>query len=71
MKAIAIIGIVIMIFGIITLIFGGFPVSSESKSINIGPVETTVTEKESYPVPTVFSIAAIGAGLTLIILGRK
>jgi hypothetical protein len=71
MKAFAIIGIVMLVLGVIALFYGGLPVSSKSNSINIGPIETNVTEKKYLPMPPVLSVAAIGAGITLIVLGRK
>lgn len=71
MKALTIIGIAFMVLGFVTLMFGGFPVSSKSESFELGPIEATYKEQKRFPVPTVFSIAAIGAGLTLAVLGRK
>ncbi len=72
MKAIAIVGIVLLVFGLVTLVSGGFPVSSNTvDSIDIGPLQATIKKEKHFPVPAVFSIAAIGAGITLLVLGRK
>jgi hypothetical protein len=71
MKAISILGIVFVIVGIITLVFGGFPVSSDTHQIDVGPFEATVKEEKHYPVPTILSIAALAAGVTLIVLGSR
>ena len=72
MKAFTINGIVFLIAGFVTLIFGGFPVSSHTDSIDLGPLQATVHKEKHVPVPTVFSMVAIGAGISLIVLaGRK
>ena len=72
MKAFTVVGIVFLIVGFVTLIFGGFPVSSHTDSIDIGPLKATVHKEKHLPVPTVLSMAAIGAGITFMILaGRK
>lgn len=72
MKAFTIAGIVFLIVGFVTLISGNFPVSSHTDTIDIGPIHATVQKEKHLPVPTVLSMAAIGAGITLIILaGRK
>ena len=71
MKGLTIVGIVFIVLGSITLMFGGFPVSSKTESINIGPIETTIKEEKHFPVPPVFSLAAIGAGITMVVLGSR
>jgi hypothetical protein len=71
MKALIIVGIVFIVLGSITLMFGGFPINSKTKSIDIGPIETTIKEEKHFPVPPVFSLAAIGAGITLVVLGIR
>jgi hypothetical protein len=67
MKVLPIVGVVLIVLGAITLMSGEFPVSSKTESIQIGPIETTVREEKHVPVPTIFSLAAIGAGITLVV----
>jgi hypothetical protein len=72
MKAFTIVGIVFLVLGLVTLISGDFPVSSHTDTIDIGPIRATIQKEKHLPVPTVLSMAAIGAGITLLILaGRK
>ena len=72
MKAFTIVGIVFLALGFVTLIFGNFPVSSHTDTIDLGPIKATVQREKHLPVPTVLSLAAIGARITLVLLaGRK
>lgn len=49
----------------------GFPVSSKTDTIDLGPLQAAVRPEKHLPVPPIVSIAAVGAGLTLVVLGRK
>ena len=70
MRAITIVGIVFLVVGLVTLIFGGFPIHSKADS-DRAIIEAALRKEKHIQVPTVFSIAAIGAGITLVILGGR
>ena len=70
MRAITIVGIVLLVVGLVTLIFGGFPIPSKADS-DRAIIEAALRKEKHIQVPTVFSIAAIGAGMTLVIVGRR
>ena len=70
MKAITIVGIVFLVVGMVTLMFSGFPIPSKADS-DRALIEAALKKDKHIQVPTVFSIAAIGAGITLVILGGR
>ena len=71
MKTITIVGIVLIVAGILTFIFQGFPVSAEKDTFELGPIRATVREEKHFPIPTALSIAAIGGGIALVVLGSR
>ena len=70
MKAITIVGIVFLVAGVVTLMFSGFPIPSKADS-DRALIEAALTKEKHIQVPAVFSMAAIGAGITLVILGAR
>ncbi|MBC7858606.1 MAG: hypothetical protein H7Z39_07445, partial [Burkholderiaceae bacterium] len=60
-----IIGIVLIVGGILGISFGGFSFTRETHEAKLGPLELSVSEKESVNVPLWASIAAIAAGAGL------
>jgi hypothetical protein len=71
MKPIMILGVVLIVLGI-----GGLAVRSfhwtETKNVaNIGPIHVNSEEDHSLWIPTAAGIAAVLAGLGLVIIGRR
>ena len=66
-----IIGIILIVVGALALAVGGFSYTKESHQGNIGPLQFSVQEKESVPIPTWAGLAAIIAGVVLLVVPRK
>jgi drug/metabolite transporter (DMT)-like permease len=66
-----IIGIVLIVGGILGISFGGFSFTRQTHEAKLGPIELSVSEKESVNVPLWASIAAIAAGAGLLLVGAK
>jgi uncharacterized membrane protein YidH (DUF202 family) len=65
------IGVILIVFGIVALAVGGINYTRREKVLDIGPV-TAVTEKhESIPVSPIAGIAALVAGVVLVVAGSK
>ena len=65
------IGLILIVFGIVALAVGGINYTRRHKVLDIGPV-TAVTEKhESIPLPPIAGIAAVIAGVVLVVAGSK
>jgi uncharacterized membrane protein YidH (DUF202 family) len=65
------IGVILIVFGIVALAVGGINYTHREKVLDIGPV-TAVTEKhESIPVSPIAGIAALVAGVVLVVAGSK
>ena len=71
MKAITIAGIALIVLGTVAFFYQGIPLSAERDTIDLGPIKATVKEEKHLPVPPALSIAAIGAGIVLVVLGAR
>jgi drug/metabolite transporter (DMT)-like permease len=64
-----ILGIVLIVAGALGLLFGDFSFNKASHELKLGPLELSVTEKQTVPVPTWASLVAIAAGVGLLVFG--
>jgi uncharacterized membrane protein HdeD (DUF308 family) len=71
MKASGIAGIVLIILGVIALTVGTISFTREREVLDVGPIEATVEDRETVPIPAIVGIVAIGAGVLLLIAGRR
>ena len=66
-----IVGIILIVLGAAALAYGGFSFTKETHSAKLGPLELQVKEKEQVNVPQWAGIAAIVAGVVLLVVGKK
>ena len=71
MGPIKIAGIALIIAGALALAYGGFSFTKETHKAEIGPLKLSVKEKESVNVPQWAGIAAIVAGVAMLVVGGK
>jgi hypothetical protein len=71
MSAAKIAAIVLIIVGGLGLVYQQFSYTQETTKAKIGPLELSVKEKETVNVPLWMSLAAIGAGIVLLVVGGK
>lgn len=68
MNAVKIAAIALIVVGVLGLAYGGFSYTSQTHKGQIGPVELSVSEKQTINVPLWASVAAILAGGALLLL---
>jgi multidrug transporter EmrE-like cation transporter len=71
MTPVKIFGIVLIVAGALGLAYGGFSFTKETHKAEIGPLSLSVKEKENVNVPQWAGIAAIVAGLVLVVAGKR
>jgi len=71
MNVTKIIGVLLIIAGTLGLIYGGFSYTKDKHDVKLGPLEFSVTEKETVNVPIWAGAGAIAAGVLLLLFGRK
>ena len=71
MNAAKIAGIILIVAGLAGLFTGGFSFTKDRSTAKIGPIELTVTEKESVNIPQWLSIGAVALGAVLLVVGFR
>jgi multidrug transporter EmrE-like cation transporter len=71
MNPIKIVGIVLIIAGAAALAFGGFSFTKETHKAEIGSLKLSVQEKESVNIPAWAGLAAIVAGVVMLVVPTK
>ena len=71
MRAISIIGIVLIIFGIFVLAAEGITYTKTEKVLDIGPIQATAKHQKTIPISPIAGGIAVAAGVVLVITGAK
>jgi hypothetical protein len=71
MRAISILGIVLIVIGVFILAAQGISYTKTEKILDIGPVEATAERRETIPIHPLAGGAALAAGVILVIAGSK
>ena len=72
MTAMKIIAIILIVAGIAGLVYGKFSYTKARHDVDLGPIDVSIKEKRTVPVPVWVGIASIVAGaLLLSVPGKK
>jgi LPXTG-motif cell wall-anchored protein len=66
-----IVAIVLIAAGIIGLVYGGITYTRTTHDAKLGPIEVSITDKETVNVPVWAGVVAIVAGGALLLVRRK
>jgi len=71
MKALTIIGIVLIILGIVALAYQGITYTTREKVVDLGPLKASVEKEKTIPLPPVLGGLVIAAGVFLVWVGAR
>lgn len=71
MNAARIAGIILIVGGLVGFFTGGFSFNKDTTAAKLGPIELTVTEKETVNIPQWLSLGAIALGAIVLVLGTR
>ena len=71
MKALIVVGVVLMLAGIASLVTGGFSFSHQKKDVDAGPIQISHESTKHVPVAPIVSGVLIVCGLGLVVVGAK
>lgn len=71
MKAVLILGVVLILFGLFSLITGGFNYTTREKVVDIGPIEATAETEKQVSIPPLVGGIALAAGVVLVMSGAR
>jgi len=71
MRSLTIVGAVLIVLGIAGLVFDQFSYSKSEPVLDAGPIHVQAEKEHHVAVPMIASIAALVAGLGLIVVSRR
>ncbi len=71
MKAVTVVGILLIVLGIIGFAVGGISFTHQKKDIDLGPVQVSHEQKKTLPISPVLSVISLVAGVGLIAAGVR
>ena len=66
-----IVAVILIVGGVLGLLYGGFSYTKETHEAKIGPLQFSIKEKETVNIPVWAGIAAIGAGVLVLLIGGR
>ena len=67
MNTIKMLAIVLIVAGVLGLTYGGFTYTKDTQQAKLGPISLTVKDTETVNIPIWAGVAAIAAGLMLLV----
>lgn len=64
------VALVLILCGVLGLVYGSFTYTKETHDAKIGPIELSIKDKETVNVPLWASVAAIVAGVGLLVVRK-
>jgi len=71
MKAITVVGIILIVLGIVALAYQGITYTSKEKVVDLGPLKVETEKQKTILLPPVLGVLAIGAGVVLVVVGTR
>ncbi|HRQ59388.1 MAG TPA: hypothetical protein PLN31_18395 [Azoarcus taiwanensis] len=71
MNGIRIAAIALIVAGVLGLVYGGFSYTKETHEAKVGPLDLSISEKQTINVPIWAGVGAIVVGGVLLVFGSK
>ena len=71
MSVVKIVGIVLIVLGALGLVYGSFTYTKETHDVKLGPIEFSISDKETVNVPVWVGVGAMVIGGLLLFFGNK
>jgi uncharacterized membrane protein YidH (DUF202 family) len=71
MSPVKIVAILLIAGGVLALVYGQFSYAKETHDAKLGPLELSVTERETVNLPAWAGVGAIVVGVVLLVVRRK
>jgi len=71
MNGVTILGFLLIALGIFGLVVGGVSYTKDKDTVDLGPVDLTVKEKEHVHIPPALAIVALIGGALLVVTGTR
>jgi hypothetical protein len=71
MKAVTVVGILLIVVGIVGFALGGISFTHEKKDVDLGPLQVSHKETSTLPISPILSTLSLIAGVGLVVVGAR
>ena len=71
MKPLTLAGVVLLVLGLAALAYQGFSYTTRETVLEVGPIHATAETEKTVDIPPIAGVAAVAAGLILLVASRK
>jgi hypothetical protein len=64
-------GVVLLVLGLAALAYQGISYTSRETVVDLGPIHATADRQRTLPLPPIVGIAAVAAGVVLLVTGVR
>ncbi len=64
-------GTLLLVLGLAALTYQGITYTSRETVVDLGPIHATAERQRTVPLPPIFGIAAVAAGVVLLVTGVR
>ena len=66
-----VVGIILIVLGVVALVFQGFTYTRDRQVVDVGPLEASVEEERTVPIPPIIGGVLLIAGVALVVVGGR
>jgi TRAP-type C4-dicarboxylate transport system permease small subunit len=71
MNAVKMVALALIVAGVLGLAYGGFSYTKDTHEAKLGPLELSISERQTVNVPIWAGVAAIAVGGALLLFGSR
>ena len=71
MKAVTVVGILLIVVGIVGFALGGISFTHEKKDVDLGPLQVSHKETSTLPISPILSTVSLVAGVGMVVVGAR
>lgn len=71
MKLATMVGMALILLGVVAFVYQGITHTTREKVIDLGPLQATVDNEQTIPLPPVVGGVALVGGIVLLIVGSR
>jgi uncharacterized membrane protein HdeD (DUF308 family) len=71
MKALTMVGVLLIVIGIVALAYQGITYTTSEKVVDLGPLKVEAKREKTVPLPPIAGAAALVAGIILVVVSVR
>ena len=71
MRAVTIVGILLIVLGVVAFAYQGITYTTKEKVVDLGPLQVEAKRERTIPLPPVLGGLALAGGIVLLLFGSR